>query len=67
MFVVIRDIDPRRPELFVHRVDGSRWITVAEGNGLAINNKAEARALIETLMEITMTVDFNAEEEFEDA
>jgi hypothetical protein len=67
VFVVVRDIDPRRPELFVHRVDGSRWITVAEGNGLAINNKAEARALIETLMEIAITVDLHTGEEAEDA
>lgn len=67
MFVVVRDIDPRRPELIVRRVDGSRWITTAEGNALVIGNKAEARALIETLMEITMTVDFHTEGEAEDA
>ena len=67
MFVVVRDIDPRRPELIVRRVDGSRWITTAEGNALVIGSKAEARALIETLMEITMTVDFHTEGEPEDA
>ena len=67
MFVVVRDIDPRRPELIVRRVDGSRWITTAEGNALVVGSKAEARALIETLMEITMTVDFNTEGEAEDA
>jgi hypothetical protein len=67
MFVAIRDIDPRRPELIVRRVDGSRWITTAEGNALVINSKAEARNLIETLLEITMTVDFHTEGEAEDA
>ena len=67
MFVVVRDIDPRRPELIVRRVDGSRWITTAEGNALVVGSKAEARALIETLMEITMTVDFHTEGEAEDA
>jgi hypothetical protein len=67
LFVVVRDIDPRRPELIVRRVDGSRWITTAEGNALVIESKAEARALIETLMEITMTVDFQTEGEPEDA
>jgi hypothetical protein len=51
----------------VRRVDGSRWITTAEGNALVINSKAEARNLIETLMEITMTVDFHTEGEPEDA
>jgi hypothetical protein len=66
MFVVIRDIDPRRPELIVRRVDGSRWITTAEGNALVINNKHEARELVEALMEITMTVSMTYLEE-EDA
>lgn len=56
MFVIIRDIDPRRPELIIRRVDGSHWITTAEGNALVVNNKAEARALVEALMEVTMTV-----------
>jgi hypothetical protein len=67
MFVVIRDIDPRRPELIVRRLDGSKWITTAEGEALVINSKAEARNLIETLLEITMTIDFNLEAEAEDA
>jgi hypothetical protein len=62
MFVVIRDIDPRRPELIVRRLDGARWITTAEGEALVLNSKAEARALIETLMEQTMTIDFMTEE-----
>lgn len=56
MFLIIRDIDPRRPELIIRRVDGSQWITTAEGNALVVNNKAEARALVEALMEVTMTV-----------
>lgn len=56
MFVIIRDIDPRRPEIVVRRIDGSRWVTTAEGNALVINSKAEARELVEALMEITMTV-----------
>jgi hypothetical protein len=67
MFVIIRDIDPRRPELFVRRLDGSRWITTAEGEALALNSKAEARALIEALMEVTMTVSMTYSEEEEDA
>ncbi len=62
MFVAIRDIDPRRPEIIVRRTDAGRWITTAEGEALVINSKAEARALIETLMEQTMTVDWNLEE-----
>lgn len=62
MFVIIRDIDPRRPELIVRRLDASRWITTAEGAALVLNSKAEARALIEALMEQTMTVDLNLEE-----
>lgn len=56
MFLIIRDIDPRREELVIRRVDGSQWVTTAEGNALVVNNKAEARALVEALMEITMTV-----------
>lgn len=56
MFAIIRDIDPRRPEIVVRRIDGSRWVTTAEGNALVINSKAEARELVEALMEITMTV-----------
>jgi hypothetical protein len=56
MFVIIRDIDPRRPEIVVRRIDGSQWVTTAEGNALVIHNKAEARELVEVLMEITMTV-----------
>lgn len=56
MFLIIRDIDPRRPELVIRRVDGSQWITTAEGNALVVNSKAEARALVEALMEITMTL-----------
>lgn len=56
MFVIIRDIDPRRPEIVVRRLDGSRWVTTAEGNALVIENKAEARALVEVLMEVTMTL-----------
>jgi len=67
MFEITRDIDPRRPELIVRKVDGSRWITTAEGEALVINHKAEARSLIEALMEITMTVDFGTEGEAEDA
>lgn len=66
MFVAIRDIDPRRPQLVIRRVDGSPWVTTTEGNALVIKDKAEARALVETLMEQTMTVDFNTEE-LEDA
>lgn len=56
MFAIIRDIDPRRPEIVVRRIDGSRWVTTAEGNALVINSKAEARELVEALMQITMTV-----------
>jgi hypothetical protein len=67
MFAVIRDIDPRRPELIVRHLDGSRWITTAEGEALVINSKAEARGLIEALMDIAMTVDFHTEGEAEDA
>jgi hypothetical protein len=62
MFVAIRDIDPRRPEIIIRRIDAGRWITTAEGEALVINSKAEARALIETLMEQTMTIDWNLEE-----
>lgn len=62
MFLIFRDIDPRRPELVIRRVDGSQWITTAEGNALVVNNKAEARALVEALMEQTMTLDSNMEE-----
>lgn len=67
MFVIIRDVDPRRPELIVRRVDGSQWITTAEGNALVVNNKTEARALVEALMEHTMTIDLHTEGEAEDA
>lgn len=56
MFLIIRDIDPRRPELMVRRVDGDRWITTDEGNTLIVNSKAEARELVEALMETTMTI-----------
>lgn len=66
-FAIIRDIDPRRPEIMIRRVDGSRWITFAEGNGLVINNKAEARELVEALMEVTMTLSLTYSEEEEDA
>jgi hypothetical protein len=66
MFVIIRDIDPRRPEIVVRRIDGSQWITTAEGNALVINSKAEARELVEVLMEVTMTVSMTYLEE-EDA
>ena len=62
MFAMIRDIDPRRPEIVVRRIDGSRWVTTAEGNALVINSKAEARELVEALMEITMTVAMTYEE-----
>jgi hypothetical protein len=62
MFAIIRDIDPRRPEIVVRRIDGSRWVTTAEGNALVINSKAEARELVEALMEITMTVALTYEE-----
>jgi hypothetical protein len=62
MFLAIRDIDPRRPEIIIRRIDASRWITTAEGEALVINSKAEARALIETLLEQTMQVDWNIEE-----
>jgi hypothetical protein len=68
MFEVTKDVhDPRRPEIFVARADGSRWITAGEDRTLVINNKAEARALVEALMEITMTLSFTYEEEAEDA
>ena len=67
MFVIIQDIDPRRPEIIVRREDGSRWITTAEGEALVINSKAEARNLIERLLEITMTIDLHIEGEAEDA
>ena len=67
MFEIIQDIDPRRPELIVRRLDGSRWITTAEGEALVINSKAEARNLIEKLLEITMTIDLHVEGEAEDA
>ncbi len=67
MFEIIQDIDPRRPELIVRRLDGSRWITTAEGKALVINSKAEARNLIEKLLEITMTIDLHVEGEAEDA
>lgn len=66
MFVIIRDIDPRRPEIVVRRIDGSQWITTAEGNALVINSKAEARELVEVLMGVTMTVSMTYLEE-EDA
>lgn len=67
IFAVTRDIDPRRPEVIVTRVDGSRWITTADGNALVINSKSEARELIEALMEITMTLSLTYQEEEEDA
>lgn len=67
MFLVFRDVDPRRPELFVRRVDGSRWIALDDGNTLGLSNKAEARALIEALLEHTMTIDLHTEGEAEDA
>jgi hypothetical protein len=68
MFEVTKDVhDPRRPEIFVARADGSRWITAGQDLTLVINNKAEARALVEALMEITMTLSFTYEEEAEDA
>lgn len=67
MFLIFRDVDPRRPELVVRRVDGSRWVTTAEGNALVVNNKTEARALVEALMEHTMTIDLHTDEETEDA
>lgn len=57
MFLIFRDADPKRPELFVRRVDGSQWIVLSEGNALGLSNKAEARALVEALMEHTMTLD----------
>lgn len=66
MFLIFRDADPRRPELFVRRVDGSQWIVLAEGSALGISNKAEARALVEALMEHTMTLDSHTGE-YEDA
>jgi hypothetical protein len=56
MFAITKDLDPRRPEILVNRIDGSRWITTAEGEALVINSKIEARELVEALMEITMTV-----------
>jgi hypothetical protein len=62
MFAIFRDFDPRRPEIVVRRIDGSRWITTAEGNGIVINSKAEARELVEALMELTMTVALTYEE-----
>jgi hypothetical protein len=62
MFVVIRDIDPRRRELIIRRLDGAPWITTADAESLVLHSKAEARALIETLMEQTMTIDFMTEE-----
>jgi hypothetical protein len=67
MFAIIRDVDPRRPEIIVRRIDGSRWITTAEGNALVINSKAEARELVEALMEVTMTIALTYGEEDEDA
>ena len=68
MFEITKDVhDPRRPEIFVARADGSRWITAGQDRTLVINNKAEARALVEALMEITMTISFTYEEEGEDA
>lgn len=66
MFLIIRDIDPRRPELMVRRVDGGRWVTTDEGNCLVVNSKSEARALVEALMEQTMLLDPHTGE-FEDA
>lgn len=67
MFLVFRDVDPKRPELFIRRIDGTRWVAVDDGNALGLSNKAEARALVEALMEHTMTIDLHNEGEAEDA
>lgn len=67
MFLLFRDVDPRRPELYIRRIDGSRWIVLDDGNALGLSNKAEARALVEVLLEYTMTIDLHTDEETEDA
>lgn len=66
MFTVTRDDDPRRQEIIITHDDG-RWITTAEGKALVLNNMAEARALVEALMEVTMTLAMTYLEEDEDA
>jgi len=63
MFEVSRDADVRRQEIYVRRTDGSRWITVDDGKMLGIVNVAEARLLVEALMEETMRLSFQEEDE----
>lgn len=62
MFDIYRDIDPRRPELFVVRKD-SRWVVTNDGYTLVINSVAEARELVEALMEETMRLNLIMEDE----
>lgn len=58
MFDIFRDSDPRRQELFVRRADGSRFITVDDGQVLVVGSMNEARQLVETLMAETMKLSF---------
>ena len=61
MFTVTRDDDPRRPELFVRREDGGRFILAGEGTTFVIDVR-HARHLVEALLEETMRINLQIEE-----
>jgi hypothetical protein len=61
MFTVTRDADPRRPELFITREDGGRFIVV-DGTTLVIDVR-HARHLIDALMGQTYRINLELEPE----